>query len=306
MHYLVTGGAGFIGSHITRALIDRGDQVRILDNFSTGNRSNLHPKAELIEADLRTLEAIRPAFKDIDGVFHVAALPRVQVSIQNPIETNAVNITGTLHVLLAAQDAHVRRVVYSGSSSAYGDPASLPLREDMKPNPKSPYGLQKYVGEEYTRLASVFWNLETVSLRYFNVYGPGMALEGAYVTVMTYFNRQRLRGEPLTIAGDGTQTRDFTFIDDVVQANLLAMGSHNVGHGEVINVGAGDNHTINEVAKIIGGPTVQTEPRIEPHDTLADNRKAKELLGWQPTVPFQDGLRRTVEWFNANRERLIS
>jgi UDP-glucose 4-epimerase len=188
--------------------------------------------------------------------------------------------------------------VYSASSSAYGDQPTLPLVETMIPNPKSPYGLQKYVGEHYARLASMFWNLETVSLRYFNVFGPNMAFEGAYVTVIAIFLRQKSEKTPLTITGDGTQTRDFTYVDDVIAANLLAMESNKAGKGEVINIGAGENHTVNEVAGIIGGPTAFIPPRIEPHDTLADHTKAKELLGWTPKVNFQEGMKRTIRWFS--------
>ncbi|MFH0853297.1 MAG: NAD-dependent epimerase/dehydratase family protein [bacterium] len=295
--YLVTGGAGFIGSHLATALINDGHSVRILDNLSTGKKSNLPADAEFFQKDLRNLEDIKACFEGVEGVFHVAALPRVQLSIENPSETNDVNITGTLNVIQASRKAKVKRIVYSASSSAYGDAITMPLQEDMKPNPKSPYGLQKYVGEEYMRLASLFWDLETVSLRYFNVYGPNMATEGAYVTVISVFNRQKTAGEPMTITGDGTQTRDFTYIDDVVQANILAMTSTKVGQGETINIGAGDNHTVNEIAKKIGGPTTNIPSRIEPHDTLADNSKAQELLGWQPTMSFSEGLQKTISWF---------
>ncbi|MFA5106903.1 MAG: SDR family oxidoreductase [Patescibacteria group bacterium] len=298
--YLVTGGAGFIGSHVVAALIERGDTVRIIDNLSTGKKENLHPKAEFIKADIRQLEEIKPLFTGFDGVFHLAALPRVQVSIVNPTETNDINITGTLNVLLAARDAGVKRLVYSASSSAYGDPVSLPLQEEMKPNPKSPYGLQKYVGEEYAKLANLFWNIETVSLRYFNVYGPRMASEGAYVTVIAIFNRQKMNHEPLTITGDGTQTRDFTFIGDIVRANILAMTSEKVGHGEVINIGNGDNHSVNEVAEIVGGETTHIPARVEPHDTLADNSKARELLDWQPKTSFAEGMKKTIAWYQEH------
>ncbi len=298
-HYLVTGGAGFIGSHIVEALLKRGDAVRILDDFSSGKRENVPADVEVVEASITDPGAIAPAFKGIDGVFHCAAIPRVQFSIEKPRETNEVNITGTLNVLLAAKEAGVKRVVYSASSSAYGDHPSLPLHEEMKPNPKSPYGLQKYVGEHYLNMASLFWGVETVSLRYFNVYGPRLAFKGAYVTVIAVFLQQKARGEPMTITSDGTQTRDFTYIDDVVSANLLAMERANVGAGEVINIGAGSNHTVNEVAKLMGGPVVHIPPRVEPHDTLADNRRAKELLGWIPQMPFEEGLKRTVEWFTT-------
>lgn len=299
--YLVTGGAGFIGSHLVGALLAEGHRVRVLDNFSTGRRERMHPDAELIEADIINLDAIQPAFRGVDGVFHVAALPRVQFSIEHPLESNAANITGTLHVLEAAREVGVRRVVYSASSSAYGDQPTLPLHEEMKPNPKSPYGLQKYVGEEYCKVYSLCHGLGTVSLRYFNVYGPGMPDEGAYNTVIAIFLRQRRAGEPLTITGDGTQTRDFTHVRDVVRANILAMTGANVGRGEVINIGAGSNHSVSEVAGLIGGPSYsQTHlpSRLEPHDTLADNRRARELLGWAPQVLFEDGIRELRAMFS--------
>ncbi len=297
MNYLVTGGAGFIGSHIAEALLKRGDQVRILDNLSTGEKSKIPEGAEFFQGNICNLDEIKPAFQGIDGVFHTAALPRVQVSIEKPIETNEVNIKGTLNVLLACRDAKVKRLIYSASSSAYGDPVSLPLKENMLPMPKSPYGLQKYVGEHYARLASMFWDVETASLRYFNVYGPRMALEGAYVTVIAVFLKQRGQGEQLTITGDGTQTRDFTYIDDVVRANLLAMESPRVGQGEVINIGAGNNCSVNEVAKYFNHPAINIAPRVEPHDTLADITRAKELLGWEPQVGFEEGIKRTMDWF---------
>ena len=294
MHYVVTGGAGFIGSHLTEALLRDGHRVRVLDNFATGKRANVPPAAELFETDIADFDAMRPAFDGMDGVFHCAALPRVQYSIEHPRESNATNIVGTLHVFEAARQAGVRRVVYSASSAAYGD-QPLPLHEEMKPNPKSPYGLQKYVGEEYGKVYALCHGLETVSLRYFNVYGPRMAEEGAYNTVIAIFLRQRRAGEPLTITGDGTQTRDFTHVRDVVRANMLAMASASVGKGEVMNIGAGLNHSVNEVARLIGGPVAHIPPRIEPHDTLADNRRARELIGWEPAVPFEDGIRELRE-----------
>ncbi len=295
--FLVTGGAGFIGSHIVEALLKRGDRVRVLDNFSTGKRENIQAGAEVFEADIRDPKAIEGSFKGVDGVFHLAALPRVQLSIEQPRETHDVNINGTLNVLLAAKEAGVKRVIYSASSSAYGDQDTLPLHEGMRPNPKSPYGLQKYVGEHYARLASLFWGVETVSLRYFNAYGPRMASGGAYVTVISVFLQQKARGETLTITGDGTQTRDFTYVEDIVRANLLAMESPHVGKGEFMNIGEGSNISVNEVASMIGGPVVHIAPRVEPHDTLADIRLAKELLDWEPQTKFEGGLKKTVEWF---------
>jgi UDP-glucose 4-epimerase len=292
MHYLVTGGAGFIGSNLVDALIDAGHHVRVLDNLSTGKRERINPKAEFVEKDFTDLEAIRPAFEGIDGVFHVGALPRIPLSIDDPVGTMQANAMGTLNVLVAARDAKVKRVVYSASSSAYGSQPVLPLRPDMPPNPLNPYALQKFIGEKLAEQFNRFYGLETVSLRYFNVYGPLMASEGAYVTVISHFMRQKKAGEPLTVAGDGEQTRDFTHVSDVVRANMLAMSSPNVGKGEVLNVGAGDRHSVNEIAKIVGGPVTHIEARKgEARDTLADISLTKELLGWEPKVKFQDGLR---------------
>src|SRR5580692_5168284 len=220
---LVTGGAGFVGSHLVNALLDRGLRVRVIDNFATGKREVLNPNSELVEADIRDLQSIKPAFKDIDCVFHEAALPRVPLSIEKPVETHMVNVVGTLNVLVAARDARVRRLVYSGSSSVYGDQPRLPLQEDMPPKPLSPYALQKLVGEQYTRLFHRLFAMETITLRYFNVYGPGMAVEGAYVTVIAVFLKARRESMWLTICGDGEQSRDFTHVRDVVRANMLAM-----------------------------------------------------------------------------------
>lgn len=298
--YVVTGGAGFIGSHITQQLLAKGHAVRIIDNFLTGKRENVQPGAQLLEADIRDLEAIRPAFEGADGVFHTAALARVQYSIEHPQETNDVNINGTLNVLLAARDAKVKRLVYSASSSAYGDAKQLPLHEEMLPRPMSPYGLQKYVGEHYARISSLAYGLETVSLRYFNVYGPRMSDTGAYVTVMSVFARQKKQGVKLSITGDGTQTRDFTNVADVARANILAMESPNVGAGEVINIGGGDNKTINEIAQLFGGEREYIPPRLEPHDTLADISKARELLGWEPTILLEEGIKEVKEFFQIS------
>lgn len=287
---LVTGGTGFIGSNMVNALIDRGLRVRVVDNFATGNRSQLDLRADFLEADVRDIESIRPAFAGVDCVFHVAALPRVPLSIEKPVETHMVNVIGTLNVLIAARDAGVRRVVYSGSSSAYGDQAQLPLREDMTPNPLNPYALQKLTGEYYTRLFHRLFSMQTLSLRYFNVFGPRMAHEGAYVTVISVFLRARREGKPLTIHGDGEQTRDFTHVHDVVRANLLAMDCP-AGDGRAINVGGGRNISINRVAELIGGPTVHLPQRAgDARHTLADNSEAQRTLGWRPEVKFEDGL----------------
>ncbi len=290
MNVLVTGGAGFIGSNLTDALLTAGHTVRVLDNFSTGSRVYLNPAAEISELDFTQLEAIRPAFVGMDTVFHVGALPRVPLSIAEPQKTHLANVDGTLNILIASRDAKVRRVIYSASSSAYGEQASLPLKEDMRPNPMNPYALQKFVGEEYCRLFSSLYGLETVSLRYFNVYGPRMATQGAYVTVISVFRRQKSENQMLTIVGDGEQTRDFTHVSDVVAANLAAMTSLKVGHGEVINIGAGEPHSVNEIAKFFGGHTSYLPPRPEARHTFADITRAKQLLGWEPRVKFWDGV----------------
>jgi UDP-glucose 4-epimerase len=291
MRYLVTGGAGFIGGHIVDALIARGDSVRILDNFSTGHRANVHPSAELHEGDLTRPTDVARACVGVDGIFHVAALPRIPLSIAEPQRTHDSNVNGTLNLLVAAKDAGVKRIVYSASSSAYGNQSVLPLVETMQAAPTNPYGLQKYIGELYMTVFASIYGMQTVSLRYFNVYGPRMATEGAYVTVMSAFLRQRAAGEPLTITGDGEQTRDFTHVRDVVVANILAMESPNVGKGEVVNIGAGENHSVNEIANAVGGPVVHIAPRPgEMRNTLADTTRAKALLGWEPRVRFVEGL----------------
>lgn len=287
---VVTGGAGFIGSNLVRALIDRGYEVHIIDNLSGGKREKVHPGSVFHEKDIRNLEDIAPIFENTKFVFHLAALPRVQFSIENPDLTHEVNVTGTQNVLIASERAKVGRVVYSASSSAYGDSAVMPLHEELPANPKSPYGLQKYAGELYSRLWSDVYGHSTVSLRYFNVYGPGLDPEGAYALVIGKFLKQRKEGKPLTVTGDGGQTRDFTHVRDVVRANILAAESEKVGRGEAINIGAGKNHSVKRLAELIGGEIEYVAPRLEPHDTLADNRKARELLGWEPEVTLEEGI----------------
>jgi nucleoside-diphosphate-sugar epimerase len=288
---LVTGGAGFIGSNLVDELIGRGDEVVVLDNLTTGKKENINKEAEFHEADIRDLEAIKPFFQGVDHVFHFAAFPRVQPSIEDPVTANDINLNGTLNVLVASRDAKVKKVVYSASSSAYGNQEKMPLREDMPAHPISPYGLQKYVGELYCRLFSEIYGLPTVSLRYFNVYGKRQALEGAYCLVMGIFVRQRLNGEPMTITGTGEQKRDYTSVIDVVRANILAAESDKVGKGEVLNIGRGNNYSVNELAEMIGGPTEFIPPRIEPFETLADNSLARELIGWEPTVDLPEWIK---------------
>jgi len=291
---LVTGGAGFVGSNLVDELLARDLKVRVIDIFATGSRKNLNPRAELIEADIRDGEAIRPAFEGIDCVFHVAALPRIPLSIAQPVETHMTNVVGTLNVLIAARDARVRRFIYSGSSSVYGDQAVMPLVETMTPNPLNPYALQKYVGEQYTRMFHRLFAMETLTLRYFNVYGPRMASEGAYVTVVSAFLAARKRAEPMQIHGDGEQTRDFTHVSDIVAANVLAMDA-SVADGRAINVGAGHNVSVNRIAELIGGPRIYMEGRAgDMRHTRADTTQASRILGWHSRVTIEEGIGRLL------------
>ncbi len=288
---VVTGGAGFIGSHLVDALLKRGFDVHVIDNLTAEKRENVNPRANLHQIDIRDFEKLGAVFRGAQYVFHAAALPRVMPSISDPRATHEVNATGTLNVLVAARDAGVKRVVYSASSSAYGEQSELPLKETMPASPLHPYGLQKWMGELNSALFSKLYNLETVSLRYFNVYGPRAPADGAYASVIARFLHQRKSGQALTLVPDGTATRDFTHVRDVVRANILAADSPRVGKGEVINIGAGKSWKILEVAELIGGPTVFIEPRIEAKHSLADIAKAKELLGWEPAVTFEQGIK---------------
>ena len=287
---IVTGGAGFIGSNLVDTLIEMGFTVHVIDNLSNGKKENVNKKAILHIVDITDLKKIKPIFKNVKYVFHLAALPRVQFSIEHPLESHNTNINGTLNVLLAATNAKVKRVIYSASSSAYGDQKKLPLKECMIPNPKSPYGLQKYVGELLCKTWFDIYGLETVSLRYFNVYGPRHRPEGAYALVIAKFMEQSHNSKPMTITGNGKQTRDFTHVKDIIQANILAMTSKKVGHGEIINIGAGKNQSVNKIAKLIGGKTTNIPARLEPKNTLADNALAKKLLNWKPTINIEKGI----------------
>lgn len=288
---VVTGGAGFIGTHLTDALVARGFEVHIVDNYAGGKRDDrINAQASYHKIDVRDYEKLAPIVAGAVYVFHEAALPRVQYSIEHPLETFSVNVQGTASILRAAHEGGVKRVVYAASSSAYGDQAHLPLFEDIPASPKSPYGLQKYVGELMCKSWSEIYGLPTVSLRYFNVYGPRFDPHGPYALVIGKFLLQKSQGEPLTITGDGTHTRDFTHVDDIVRANLLAVESTAVGKGEVINIGAGRDVSVNDLAKLVGGPTVHIEPRLEPAHTRADISRAKKLLGWEPCVKLEDGI----------------
>lgn len=291
---VVTGGAGFIGSNLVNALVEKGLDVHIVDNYDAGiHEARFNPKANYYDRkpnDIRDGESMRKIFEGADVVFHTAAKPRVPYSIEHPVETADINIMGTISVLEAAVKAGVRRLVYSSSGSAYGMQETLPLVETMAANPVNPYGLQKYAGEMFTSLWPSIYKIETVSLRYFNVYGPLLDPEGPYALAVGRFITARKNNEPITIYGDGTVTRDFTHVSDVVNANLLAAESSKVGKGEVINIGAGRNVTIQYLAEMFGGPIEYADPRIEAHDSRADNRRAKELLGWEAKVKLEDGI----------------
>ncbi len=292
MRYVVTGGAGFIGSTLVDALLGAGNEVVILDNFETGKRERVPASATLVEGSITDYETCIQAFAGSDGVFHTAAIPRMPYSIEHPRETNEVNANGTLTVLLAARDAGVKRVVYSASSSAYGVQDSLPFVETMTARPMSPYGLQKFIGEEYARLFSSLYGLETVSLRYFNVYGGKFqSADGSYPLVIALFLAQIEAGKKMTLTGDGEFKRDFTHVSDVVRANMRAMTAPSVGNGEVINIGAGHSYSMKEVAALVGGETEFIPERAgDPRATLADNSKARELLGWVPEVTLEEGI----------------
>ncbi len=287
---IVTGGAGFIGSHIVNALIDLGYEVHAVDNLYSGKKENVNPKAVLHVVDIRDKEKLIPIFKNAKYVFHEAALPQVQYSIENPIETHEINVTGLLNVLEASRINNVKRLVFAASSAAYGNQEILPLVETMEAHPLSPYGTHKHIGEIYCGLWSRIYSLETVSLRYFNVYGPGQSSTGSYASVVPRFIDLRKEGKPLTIVGTGEQTRDFINVKDIVSANLKAMNSISVGKGEVINIGSTYRASVKEVAELVGGAVEHVEPRIEPQDTEAGIQKAKELLGWEPEIAFAEGI----------------
>jgi UDP-N-acetylglucosamine/UDP-N-acetyl-alpha-D-glucosaminouronate 4-epimerase len=302
MKAAVVGGAGFIGSNLVDALVARGDDVTIVDDLSTGFERNVNPAAALHRVDVSVdSERLTSTLSGREVVFLTAALARVPRSIEDPIGTHAVNVTGALRVFKAAVDAGVRRVVYSSSSSVYGDQPTLPLTEDMPPGPLNPYACQKLMGEIYARNFSRIYGLETVCLRYFNVYGPRQVTEGAYRLVISIFLDQRRQGLPLTIHGDGEQTRDFTWVGDVVRANVLAAESNRVGKGESINVGAGHEVSVNRIAELIGGQVVHVAPRgFDERFKRASIDRARELLGWQPEVLIDEGMRRILQAANGS------
>jgi UDP-glucose 4-epimerase len=307
---VVTGGAGFIGSNLSERLLALGDQVRIVDNYVTGRRENLRDliqnygrRLEVIEGDIRNLDLLRSACQGATYVFHQAALPSVQRSIEDPVSSNEVNIQGTLNVLLAAKDAGVKRVVFASSSSVYGNSPTLPKRETMPSNPISPYALTKHVGEQYCRLFYMLYGVETVALRYFNVFGPRQDPTSEYSAVIPKFITRLLRGQPPIIHGDGEQTRDFTFVENVVDANLRAAEAASAP-GEVINIACGETRSLNQLARDLNqllGMNLTPEhdaPRAgDVRDSLAGIEKSKTLLSYEPRIGFAEGLRRSIDWY---------
>ncbi len=291
MKFVVTGGAGFIGSNLVDYLVEEGYEVEVIDNFSSGKKENCNSNVIYHRIDLsdeKNFPNIKNVLSNVDGVFHLAAFPRVQESIDNPLIFEKNNTLSTVNILKACSDVGVKRLVYSSSSSAFGNTVSLPSKETDPIDPISPYAMQKYYGEVCCRMFSQVYNIETVSLRYFNVYGERQSLDGAYALVMCVFAKQRLNNLPLTIRGDGNQRRDFTHVRDIARANLLAMTSTKVGQGDVINIGNNDNRSVNDIARMMGGKTVNIDPVVEPRETLADNTKAKNLLGWEPRIIIED------------------
>jgi UDP-glucose 4-epimerase len=308
--FLVTGVAGFIGSTIARALIDRGDKLRGLDDFSTGKWENLTGitgSLDLREASLLNPPELTAACEGIDCIFHQAALPSVPKSVADPYRTNAVNVDGTLNLLIAARDAGVKRVVYAASSSAYGDSHVLPKREDMVPRPISPYAVQKLTGEHYMNVFSSVYGLETVSLRYFNVFGPRQDHSSQYSAVLAKFIMQMLQGRAPTIFGDGEQSRDFTFVENVVRANLLAAEAPAAEvSGKVFNIATGKRYSLNQTYKLLqgiigfAGEPIYLPPRAgDVRHSLAHIGLAQKHLGYSPSESFESGLARTVEWYQA-------
>ena len=309
MKYLVTGGAGFIGSNIVEALVRRGDAVVVLDNFSTGKRENLasfRDRVQVVEGSITDLPTVRRATEGVDFVLHEAALASVQRSVDDPLTSNEVNVKGTLNVLVAARDAGVKRLVYAASSSAYGDTEVLPKQEDMPGRPMSPYAIQKWVGEHYCKVFSSLYNLDTVALRYFNVFGPRQEPNSDYAAVIPIFVSRLLAGTEPTIYGDGEQSRDFTFVENVVDANLRACEG-GPKRGEFVNIACGERITLNDLFRqicvLLG---VQKQPRYaaarqgDVRHSMADIARARTLLGFEPRVDFATGLQRTVEWYRTS------
>lgn len=304
--YLVTGGAGFIGSNIVRRLLAEGKKVRILDNFATGRRENLAhlDEAELVEGSLTVMDDLKRALDGVEFVLHQGAIPSVPCSVADPLRTNEANVTGTLNLLTAAKEAGVKKVVLAASSSAYGDTAVLPKVESMPGNPLSPYAVSKLAGELYARVFALIYDLPAVCLRYFNVFGPHQDPGSEYAAVVPKFIKLMLKGKRPVIYGDGEQSRDFTYVDNAVEANLLACRSDKAGQGEVINIACGERYSLNDLVnylnEILDTDIEPVYDRPRPGDvkhSLADITRAREMLGYEVKVNFREGLQRTVDWY---------
>jgi nucleoside-diphosphate-sugar epimerase len=312
--YLVTGGAGFIGSNIVETLVSKGAHVRVIDDFSTGRPENLQTfldRVEFRKLDICNFSELRQAVEGVEYVLHQAAIPSVPRSVIDPISSHNADVTGTLHVLWASKEAGVKRVVYAASSSAYGDSERLPKHEEMPVKPISPYGLMKYVGEEYCRIFTALYGLETVSLRYFNVFGPRQDPTSQYSGVLSRFITSMLMDKPPVIFGDGEQSRDFTYVANVVNANLLACHSPKAA-GRMYNVACGQRISLNEVVDVLNRilgtqlSAIHEPPRVgDIKHSLADIERAKSELGYVPSVGFEQGLNQTVEWYRTYLERSI-
>lgn len=289
-HCLVTGGAGFIGSHLTDALIAEGNHVVVVDNLLLGKREFVNPKADFYEGDIRDEVLLAKLCEGVDLVFHLAADPRLPLSIEDPITTHDINVTGTLKVLEAARLSRVKKFVFTSSAAVYGDQDLMPIGEEVHLKPKSPYGLHKMIGEYYTRLYHELYDMETVTLRYFNVFGERKTTEGGYPMVIPIFIEQRKENKALTIVGDGQATRDYVHVSDVVRANIAAWES-DVKDGTVINICSGVQTSVNEIAQLIGGETKQVpERKGEMRYIEGDNSRARALLNWQPKVTLEEGI----------------
>ena len=308
---LVTGGAGSIGSHIVDRLLNEGLEVTVIDDLDTGRLKNIahhqdNKKFHFIKGDIRNFDLVKKTMKDMDAVFHEAALASVTLSVQNPILTNDINVTGTLNLLKASSDLHVKRFIYASSAAVYGNTPSPQKREHTTPNPTSPYGVSKLAAENYVKLFHKLYGLETVSLRYFNVYGPRQRfdIQSAYGGAITIFTNRLLKNMPPIIYGDGEQTRDFVYIQDVVEANMLALNNKNVA-GEVFNIGTGTNTSINQIAEILKDKmnrknlkNVHADPRpTDIRHGYADINKAKKILGYNPKFSIKEGLTELVNWY---------
>jgi nucleoside-diphosphate-sugar epimerase len=288
--YLVTGGAGFIGTNLVHMLVQRGNPVTVVDDLSAGDATRLPTEVDFHQLDIRDNKNLTALFGDVDVVVHLAAQPRVQTSIEEPVSVHDVNVNGTLSVLEAARTAKVPKVVFASSCAIYGDQETMPLSVDMKPQPKSPYALHKCTGELMMKTWHEVYGLGTVSLRFFNVYGPHYDPNGPYALVIGRFLNLRSQDKPLTIVGDGEATRDYVHVEDVSTAIIMAAENEQVSSGEVFNVGSSKETSVNELATMIGGPTEPMEPRLEPRRALADISHTTEKLGWKPTKDLKDSI----------------